>query len=258
MERRFVWIVLLTDSSSLGTAVVIGIRVANPCLQGMEQCPFLKNCDELLVLWGISGWDSEHFERILYLGTGHLRFCLSLCLRFPRWVSSWGTKRWQACRNHVKSSPLAHSYELNTSRWNGVILSQVFLPREAALSYVFELLARINQMAYSCRLHELPVCILVGILGVIIDTPAIGIVAFCKVPIMLIKGWHRLLEDLVTRHGPCLEAACVPFAGLALVFWPFVVLSAAFTAFLCSPFLGLYSAVVVYQVCFQCLHLFLL
>lgn len=101
-----------------------------------------------------------------------------------------------------------------------------------------------------CRLHELPVCALVGILGVIVDTPAIGIVAFCKTPIMLFKGWRRILEDLVTRHGPCLEAACVPFAGLALVFWPFVVVASALTAFICGPFLGLYSAVVVYQVSF--------
>lgn len=123
----------------------------------------------------------------------------------------------------------------------------------SCLSWVIESVACINQVACSYRLHELPLCVLVGILGVIIDTPAIGIVAFCKMPIMLIKGWHRLLQDLVTRHGPCLEAACVPFAGLALVFWPFVVVASAITAFICSPFLGLYSGVVVYQVCFWCL-----
>lgn len=104
-----------------------------------------------------------------------------------------------------------------------------------------------NGKPIEITLHELPVCALVGILGVIVDTPAIGIVAFCKTPIMLFKGWRRILEDLVTRHGPCLEAACVPFAGLALVFWPFVVVASALTAFICSPFLGLYSAVVVYQ-----------
>lgn len=104
-------------------------------------------------------------------------------------------------------------------------------------------------MAFLCRLHELPLCALVGVLGVIVDTPAIGIVAFFKMPIMLIKGWRRLLHDLVTRHGPCMEVACVPFAGLALVFWPFVVVASALTAFICSPILGLYSAVVVYQVC---------
>ncbi|KAG0631565.1 hypothetical protein M758_1G262900 [Ceratodon purpureus] len=96
-------------------------------------------------------------------------------------------------------------------------------------------------------LHELPLCALVGLLGVLVDTPAITIVAFCKMPIMLIKGWRRLLGDLVTRHGPCMEAACVPFAGLALVFWPFVVVASALTALICSPILGLYSAVVVYQ-----------
>jgi hypothetical protein len=119
----------------------------------------------------------------------------------------------------------------------------------SSLSWVFESGAHIKQVASSCRLHELPLCVLVGLLGVIVDTPAIIIVAFCKMPIMLIKGWHRLLRDLVTRHGPCMEAACVPFAGLALVFWPFVVVASAITAVICSPILGLYSAVVVDQVC---------
>lgn len=104
-------------------------------------------------------------------------------------------------------------------------------------------------MASSCRLHELPLCAFVGLLGVLVDTPAIGIVALCKMPIMLYKGWRRFLGDLFTRNGSCLEAACVPLAGLAIVFWPLVVVVSALTAFLCSPFFGLYSAVVVYQVC---------
>lgn len=118
----------------------------------------------------------------------------------------------------------------------------------------FVVVAHINQMAFSCRLHELPLCALVGILGVIIDTPAIVVVAFCKTPLMLIKGWHRLLQDLVTRHGSCLDAACVPFAGLALAFWPFVVVASALTAFTCSPLVGLYAAVIVYQVRLPCLR----
>jgi hypothetical protein len=100
---------------------------------------------------------------------------------------------------------------------------------------------------FEIKLHELPVCAVVGLLGLVVDTPAITIMAFCKMPIMLYKGWRRLLEDLVTRHGPCLEAACVPFAGLAFILWPFVVVMSAITALLCSPFLGLFSAVVVYQ-----------
>lgn len=108
--------------------------------------------------------------------------------------------------------------------------------------------ARIKKTASSCRLHELPLCAIVGILGVLVDTPAIGMVALCKMPIMLYKGWRRLLGDLITRNGSCLEAACVPFAGLALVLWPLIVVASALTAFLCSPFFGLYSAVVVYQV----------
>jgi hypothetical protein len=100
-----------------------------------------------------------------------------------------------------------------------------------------------------CRLKELPACVFVGVLGVLVDTPAISLVALCKSPVMLLKGWGRLFRDLVGRHGPCLEAACVPFAGLALVLWPLVVVAAFLTAVLCSPFLGLFGAVVVYQVC---------
>ena len=100
-----------------------------------------------------------------------------------------------------------------------------------------------------CRLKELPACVFVGVLGVLVDTPAISLVALCKSPVMLFKGWGRLFRDLVGRHGPCLEAACVPFAGLALVLWPLVVGAAFLTAVFCSPFLGLFGAVVVYQVC---------
>lgn len=66
---------------------------------------------------------------------------------------------------------------------------------------------------------------------------------------MLYKGWRKLLGELVSRNGSCLEAACVPFAGLAIVFWPLIVVASAVSAILCSPLMGLYSAIVVYQVC---------
>lgn len=88
-----------------------------------------------------------------------------------------------------------------------------------------------------------------GILGLLADAPAISLVAVGKSPWMLIKGWQRLVQDSVGRHGPCLDAACVPFAGLAIVFWPLVVAVSVLCAIICSPFFGLFGAVVVYQVC---------
>lgn len=65
---------------------------------------------------------------------------------------------------------------------------------------------------------------------------------------MLIKGWKRLLEDLIGREGPFLETECVPFAGLAIILWPLAVVSAVIASVICSIFLGLYSGVVVHQV----------
>ena len=117
------------------------------------------------------------------------------------------------------------------------------------MSWIGETGAGVKQFASSCRLYQIPVCALVGLLGVVIDTPAICLVALWKSPFMLYKGWSRLIHDLVTRNGPCLEAACVPFAGLALLLWPLIVAFSALAAFLCSPLLGLFSAVVAYQVC---------
>lgn len=89
----------------------------------------------------------------------------------------------------------------------------------------------------------------IGLLGLVVDIPAISLVALAKSPLLLYKGWARLLQDLVGRHGPCLEAACVPFAGLALVLWPVVVIATVASAIVSSPLLGLFGAVVVYQVC---------
>ncbi|WOK92024.1 hypothetical protein Cni_G00715 [Canna indica] len=97
------------------------------------------------------------------------------------------------------------------------------------------------------KLTKLPSCLLVSLLAIIVDVPMISIVALCKCPFMLVKGWHRLFQDLIGREGPFLETACVPFAGLAIMLWPLAVIGAVIAAFLSSFILGLYGGVVVHQ-----------
>ncbi|BBN14826.1 hypothetical protein MPTK1_6g14800 [Marchantia polymorpha subsp. ruderalis] len=100
---------------------------------------------------------------------------------------------------------------------------------------------------YDIKWLEVPGCIFVAVLGVLVDVPVMTAISFGKSPVMLLKGWQRLLKDLWGRQGPFLEAVCVPFAGLAIVLWPLVVVISFLCAVLASPFLGLYGAVVVYQ-----------
>jgi hypothetical protein len=95
---------------------------------------------------------------------------------------------------------------------------------------------------------DLPGCILVGVLGVLFDVPFITLIAVAKSPYMLLRGWRRLLQDLIGREGPFLETVCVPVAGLAVLLWPLVVVVAVVCAILSSVFIGLYGAVVVYEV----------
>jgi hypothetical protein len=97
------------------------------------------------------------------------------------------------------------------------------------------------------KLAEIPGSVIVGLLGMIVDMVMISLVALAKSPLMLLKGWKRLILDLMGQHGSCVEAACVPFAGLAVVLWPLIVCVTVLTAIICSPFLGLFSAVIVYQ-----------
>jgi hypothetical protein len=103
------------------------------------------------------------------------------------------------------------------------------------------------------RLVEIPGCILVGLLGLIVDTPIISLVALAKSPLMLLKGWRQLILDLVGQPSSCV--ACGPFAGLAIVLWPLVVCATVLSAIFCSPFLGLFGAVIVYQENSFCLGL---
>ncbi|CAN6449257.1 unnamed protein product [Victoria cruziana] len=97
------------------------------------------------------------------------------------------------------------------------------------------------------RVFNLPGAVIIGLLGVIIDVPVISLIAIYKSPFMLIKGWHRLIHDLVGREGPFLETACVPFAGLAILLWPIVVIGSVLSSMASSIFLGAYAAVVTYQ-----------
>lgn len=98
-----------------------------------------------------------------------------------------------------------------------------------------------------CRLLHVPLALVAGAVGVVVDLPVISALALCKSPYMLVKGWHRLLQDCVGREGPFLETICVPFAGLAILLWPLVVAAAVLCSIVSSVFLGAYAAVVVYQ-----------
>lgn len=80
--------------------------------------------------------------------------------------------------------------------------------------------------------------------------PMIMLIAACKFPYMLVKGWRRLFQDCIGREGPFLESICVPFAGLAILLWPLAVIAAFFGSILASVPLGAYAGVVVYQVLF--------
>jgi hypothetical protein len=94
----------------------------------------------------------------------------------------------------------------------------------------------------------LPAAVIAGVLGLIVDFPLISLIALCKSPYMLFKGWHRLFHDLIGREGPFLETICVPIAGLVIILWPLAVAGAMLASMVASIFLGAYAGVVVYQV----------
>ncbi|KAI7741843.1 hypothetical protein M8C21_003276 [Ambrosia artemisiifolia] len=97
------------------------------------------------------------------------------------------------------------------------------------------------------RVVYLPIAIVLGLLGLVVDFPVITVIAVLKSPYMLFKGWHRLFQDCVGREGPFLETICVPFAGLAILLWPLAVAGAVLCSMLSGIALGLYAAVIVYQ-----------
>ncbi|KAK4483188.1 hypothetical protein RD792_010368 [Penstemon davidsonii] len=100
---------------------------------------------------------------------------------------------------------------------------------------------------YEIRLLYIPLALIAGTLGAMIDLPVISIIALFKSFYMLFKGWHRLFHDCIGREGPFLETICVPFAGLAILLWPLAVVGAILGSIVSSLFLGAYAAVIVYQ-----------
>ncbi|KAK6798433.1 hypothetical protein RDI58_006136 [Solanum bulbocastanum] len=97
------------------------------------------------------------------------------------------------------------------------------------------------------RFIHVPGCIMVGLLGLIVEIPLYTAIAIVKSPFMLFKGWYRLIHDLISREGPFLETACIPIAGLTILLWPLVVIGSVIMAVFSSFFIGLYGAVIVYQ-----------
>ncbi|XP_074285841.1 putative membrane protein At3g27390 [Silene latifolia] len=97
------------------------------------------------------------------------------------------------------------------------------------------------------KVLQIPGCILCAIVGVLIDVIFIPLITIYKAPILLIKGWHRLMQDLIGREGPFLETVCVPFAGLLVLLWPVGVVLAVVGGILSSVGFGCYAAVVAYQ-----------
>lgn len=115
------------------------------------------------------------------------------------------------------------------------------------------LLSIVSDMSFHpCRVLQLPGCLLVAILGIVVNIPLISLISLYKGPILLFKGWHQLIRDLIGKEGPFLETVCVPFAGLWIFLWPFVVLFAIIAGILSSIPIGCYSAVVAYQVSLGC------
>ncbi|XP_009590836.1 putative membrane protein At3g27390 isoform X2 [Nicotiana tabacum] len=100
---------------------------------------------------------------------------------------------------------------------------------------------------YEIRLLYIPLALVAVALGLLVDIPTITVIAACKFPYMLLKGWRRLFHDCIGREGPFLETICVPFAGLAILLWPMAVVGAFIGSMLASILLGAYSGVVVYQ-----------
>lgn len=95
---------------------------------------------------------------------------------------------------------------------------------------------------------------MVGLLGPMVDVPVVTVLVIYKAPIMLFKGWQRLLRDLIGREGPFLETVCVPFAGISILLWPIAVALATLAGITSGFPLGCYAAAVAYQV-YICLML---
>ncbi|CAN6268296.1 unnamed protein product [Urochloa humidicola] len=100
---------------------------------------------------------------------------------------------------------------------------------------------------YEIRLLDIPGALIAAACGLLLDGIMFTLIALYKCPVMLFKGWKRLIQDMIGREGPFLETACVPFAGLAILLWPFAVVGAVLASILSSIPLGAYGAVVAYK-----------
>ncbi|KAK6153128.1 hypothetical protein DH2020_012767 [Rehmannia glutinosa] len=76
---------------------------------------------------------------------------------------------------------------------------------------------QLNLPPFHMKIVVCSLALIGGILGSMIDLPVISVIAMCKSPYMLFKGWHRLFHDCIGREGPFLETICVPFAESS--FW---------------------------------------
>ncbi|KAF8715123.1 hypothetical protein HU200_027677 [Digitaria exilis] len=100
---------------------------------------------------------------------------------------------------------------------------------------------------YEIRVLDIPGALIAAACGLLLDGIMFTLISLYKCPVMLFKGWKRLIQDMIGREGPFLETACVPFAGLAILLWPFAVVGAVLASILSSIPLGAYGAVVAYQ-----------
>ncbi|XP_010680981.2 uncharacterized membrane protein At3g27390 isoform X1 [Beta vulgaris subsp. vulgaris] len=114
-------------------------------------------------------------------------------------------------------------------------------------SVMDELLDSKGEEPIELKVAVLPGCVLSAILGIVVDVPIVTIITIYKTPILLFKGWQRLIQDLIGREGPFLETFCVPFAGLWILLWPVAVFFAMLLGVLSSLAFGCYAAVVAYE-----------
>ncbi|KAF7809821.1 putative membrane protein [Senna tora] len=166
---------------------------------------------------------------------------------FTPWISTF-----EAFRHHNHSNKFLHS--LLDGTW-GTIKGSCTVVRDfldlcyySYPSYLKELRdsPHSNQLP-RLRLIEIPGCMIIGIMGVIVEVPIYTTIAIVKSPYLLLKGWFRLMHDLISREGPFLETPCIPIAGLVILLWPIFVLACIFFAIFSSFFVGLYASFVVYQ-----------
>ncbi|KAJ9562304.1 hypothetical protein OSB04_007464 [Centaurea solstitialis] len=166
---------------------------------------------------------------------------------FAPWISSF-----EAFRHEDESNKFFHS--LVDGTW-GTIKGSCTVVRDFAdicyhsyPLYLKELReSPCSDELRTLRFIHVPACIIVGLLGLIVDVPLYTAIAVIKSPYMLFKGWQRLIHDLISREGPFLETACIPIAGLTILVWPIVVIGSVIMAIVSSMFIGLYGSAVVYQ-----------